>query len=125
MISTQNAPKAVGPYSQAVHVSASEMLFLSGQLGLDPISGELVTGGIEGQTRQVLANIDAILTVAGMGKGDVTKTTIFVTDLGVFQRVNAIYEEFFGDHLPARSTVQVSGLPRGALIEVEALAVRT
>jgi 2-iminobutanoate/2-iminopropanoate deaminase len=124
-IATQKAPAAIGPYSQAILVSATEILFLSGQLGLDPISGELVSGGIEGQTRQVLANVNAVLAEAGMGKDGVTKTTIFLVDLSTFQVVNSIYAEFFGDHRPARSTVQVSGLPRGALIEIEAVAVRT
>jgi 2-iminobutanoate/2-iminopropanoate deaminase len=124
MISTVKAPAAIGPYSQGIAVAAGETLFLSGQLGLDPISGELAAGGIEGQTRQALKNVAAILEEAGMGKEDVVKTTIFLADLGAFQVVNRIYGEFFGDHRPARSTVEVSGLPRGGVIEIETMAVR-
>jgi len=124
MVSTDAAPKAIGPYAQWVIATRGEMLFLSGQVGLDPVSGTLIGGGIEGQTRRVLANIEAILLAANMQKGDVVKTTIFLKDLDDFQLVNAIYEEFFSDHKPARSTVQVAALPRSALIEIEAVAVR-
>ena len=124
MVDSDGAPKAIGPYSQAILTPASEVLFLSGQIGLDPRSGDLVDGGVEAQARQVLANMEAVLAAAGMGKGDVVKTTVFLADLGDFQTVNSVYGEFFGDHRPARSTVQVSGLPRAALIEIEAIAVR-
>jgi 2-iminobutanoate/2-iminopropanoate deaminase len=123
-ISTDKAPQAIGPYSQAVAtLPLREILFLSGQLGLDPQSGALADGGVEGQAKQALANIEAILSAAGMSKENVVKTTIFLADLGDFQKVNAIYEDFFGPHKPARSTVQVSGLPRAALIEIECIAV--
>jgi 2-iminobutanoate/2-iminopropanoate deaminase len=125
IIETAKAPVAIGPYSQAILAPGGEILFLSGQLGLDPVSGELSLGGIEGQTRQALANISAVLEEAGMGKANVTKTTIFLVDLAVFQTVNSIYGEFFGTHRPARSTVQVVALPRDALVEIEALAITT
>ena len=124
IVSTDAAPKAIGPYAQGVRATGGEMLFLSGQVGLDPVSGALVEGGIAGQTRRVLANIEAVLLAAAMQKGDVVKTTIFLKDLDDFQVVNAIYEEFFSGHTPARSTVQVAALPRSALIEIEAIAVR-
>jgi 2-iminobutanoate/2-iminopropanoate deaminase len=124
IVSTDAAPKAIGPYAQGVIATGGEMLFLSGQVGLDPVSGALVGGGIVGQTRRVLANIEAVLLAADMQKGDVVKTTIFLKDLDDFQAVNAIYEEFFSGHTPARSTVQVAALPRSALIEIEAIAVR-
>jgi 2-iminobutanoate/2-iminopropanoate deaminase len=124
IVSTDAAPKAIGPYAQGVIATGGEMFFLSGQVGLDPVSGALVGGGIVGQTRRVLANIEAVLLAADMQKGDVVKTTIFLKDLDDFQAVNAIYEEFFSGHKPARSTVQVAALPRSALIEIEAIAVR-
>jgi 2-iminobutanoate/2-iminopropanoate deaminase len=124
IISTSKAPAAIGPYSQAIFSVAGETLFISGQLGLDPLSGVLAEGGIEGQTRQCLANIDAILDEAGMRRHNVVKTTIFLVDITDFQIVNSIYGQFFGEHKPARSAVQVNGLPRGALVEIEAVAVR-
>jgi 2-iminobutanoate/2-iminopropanoate deaminase len=124
IVSTDAAPKAIGPYAQGVFATGGEMLFLSGQVGLDPVSGALVDGGIAGQTRRVLANIEAVLLAADMQKSDVVKTTVFLKDLDDFQVVNAIYEEFFSGHRPARSTVQVAALPRSALIEIEAIAVR-
>ncbi|MGA2110495.1 MAG: RidA family protein [Syntrophorhabdales bacterium] len=124
IVSTDAAPKAIGPYAQGVLATGGEMLFLSGQVGLDPVSGALVEGGIAGQTLRVLANIEAVLLAADMQKGDVVKTTIFLKNLDDFQAVNAIYEEFFSSHRPARSTVQVAALPRSALIEIEAIAVR-
>jgi 2-iminobutanoate/2-iminopropanoate deaminase len=123
IISTEAAPQAIGPYAQAVGVrSSGEVVFLSGQLGLDPVSGNLVDG-VEEQTRRALGNIEAVLAAAGMGRENVVKTTIFLVDLKDFQKVNAIYEQFFAGHEPARSTVQVSGLPRSALIEVECIAM--
>lgn len=124
MITTEKAPAAIGPYSQAILSPTGETLFLSGQLGLDPVSGMLADGGIEGQTRQALANLSAILEEAGMAKYHVVKTTIFLVDLTTFQTVNQVYGECFGECRPARSTVQVSALPRGALVEIEAVAVR-
>jgi 2-iminobutanoate/2-iminopropanoate deaminase len=122
-ISTKKAPSAIGPYSQALLVQASQILFLSGQVGLDPVSGDLTPGGIEEQTRQVLANLAAVLEGAGMTRKNVVKTTVFLVDLKFFEAVNRIYAGFFGDHRPARSTVQVQVLPRGALVEIEAIAV--
>ena len=117
---TPSAPKAVGPYSPAVR--AGDWLVLSGQLGLDPASGTLVDGGAEGQARQVLANIAAVLNDCGATLSDVAKATMFLVDLGDFPAVNAAYAEIFGDHKPARSTFQVAGLPAGASVEIEVWA---
>ena len=116
-----NAPQAIGPYSQALE--AGNMIFLSGQIPLDPSTGEL-TQGIENQTTQVLKNIKAVLTHLGLSFSNVVKTTIFLTDLGHFQKVNEHYQKAFGDHRPARSTVQVAALPRAAQIEIEVIAMR-
>jgi 2-iminobutanoate/2-iminopropanoate deaminase len=123
-VTTDKAPGAIGPYSQGIAAIPSEILFLSGQIGIDPVSGNLVGGGIEEETKQVLANIRAIVEAAGLSVESVVKTTIFLVDLADFQLVNSLYADFFGDHRPARSTVQVSGLPRSARIEIEAIAVR-
>ena len=120
---TQDAPDAIGPYSQGVRARASEFLFLSGQIGLDPQTGELVPGGIEAQTERVLRNLEAVLRAGGGSLDQVVKTTIYLTDMDEFPRVNRVYGKFFGDSLPARATVGVSSLPKGALVEVEALAV--
>ena len=120
---TQDAPDAIGPYSQGVRARASEFLFLSGQIGLDPQTGELVAGGIEAQTERVLRNLEAVLRAGGGALDQVVKTTIYLTDMDEFPRVNRVYGKFFGDSLPARATVGVSSLPKGALVEVEALAV--
>ena len=122
IVSTDKAPKAIGPYSQGI-VAKGEMLFLSGQIGLDPVSGILEGGGIVEQTRRALANVEAVLLAAGMGKGDVVKTTIFLKNMDDFHAVNAVYEEFFAGLRPARSTIEVAGLPRSALVEIEAIAV--
>jgi 2-iminobutanoate/2-iminopropanoate deaminase len=123
IVSTPDAPQAIGPYSQAVR--AGQLLFLSGQIALDPRSGELVgAGDVEAQTRQVMANLGAVLAAAGSGFPHLLKTTIFLTDLGDFARVNQIYGAAFeGLSPPARSTVQVSALPRGAQVEIEAIAL--
>ncbi|WDL98997.1 RidA family protein [Alicyclobacillus sp. ALC3] len=118
-VATTNAPAAIGPYAQAIQIG--DMLYTSGQIPLTA-EGELVTGGVDKQVRQVLANLDAVLTAAGLSRANVVKTTIFMTNLGDFQTVNEIYGEFFGDHRPARSTVQVAGLPRGAEVEIECIA---
>lgn len=120
-VATQAAPAAVGPYSQAIR--AGELVFASGQIGLDPSSGKL-REGLEAQTRQALANLRAVLEAAGLTMGDVVKTTLFIVDIGQFATVNAIYGEAFSSPPPARSTVQVSALPLGALVEIEAIAVR-
>ena len=122
-IQTGDAPDAIGPYSQGVRARASEFLFLSGQIGLDRETGELVPGDIEVQTERVLRNLEEVLRAAGSSLGQVVKTTIYLTDMEEFPRVNKVYGKFFGDSLPARATVGVSSLPKGALVEVEALAV--
>jgi 2-iminobutanoate/2-iminopropanoate deaminase len=118
-VPTPSAPPVAGPYSPAVR--AGDWLVLAGQVGLDPATGKLADG-VEAQTRQVLANIAAILTDCGGSLTDVAKTLVFVTDLGDFATVNAVYAEAMGDHKPARSTVQVAGLPAGALVEIETWA---
>ena len=119
-VPTPNAPPVAGPYSPAVR--AGDWLVLAGQVGLDATTGRLVAGGIADQTRQALANIAAVLADCGASPVDVAKTTVFVTDLGGFAEANAVYAEFFGDHRPARSTVQVSALPIGAAVEIEVWA---
>ncbi len=121
-ISAAGAPQAIGPYSQAVAVG--EWVFCSGQIPLDPASGELVPGGIEEQTRRAIENLKAVLAAAGTGLDRVVKTTVFLADLSDFTRMNAVYGESFVGVAPARSTVQVAALPRGARIEIEAVAIR-
>ncbi|MXZ36012.1 MAG: RidA family protein [Acidobacteria bacterium] len=123
IIQTGDAPEAIGPYSQGVRARASEFLFLSGQIGLDPQTGELVPGDIEVQTGRVLRNLEGVLRAAGSSLDQVVKTTIYLTDMEEFPRVNKVYGKFFGESLPARATVGVSSLPKGALVEIEALAV--
>jgi len=120
IISTDAAPAAVGPYSQAIKTGG--LVFTAGQLGLDPMTGKLVAG-VAAQTRQALANIAAVLSAAGSGPGQVVKTTIFLQDMADFAQVNAVYAETFGEVLPARSTVQVAALPLGGLVEIEAIAL--
>jgi len=121
---TDAAPAAVGPYSQAVKVDTSrnEIVFTAGQIGLDPATGKMVEGGVEAEARQVLANLSAVLEAGGSGLDHVIKTTIFLADMDDFQKVNAVYAEAFGEHRPARSTVQVAALPLGARVEIEAVA---
>lgn len=119
-ISTTSAPAAIGPYSQAVRVG--DFLFTSGQIALSPATGEIVAGGIEAETRQVLANLGEVLTAGGATWADVAKTTIFLADLGDFAIVNRLYGEVAVTPAPARSTVQVAALPRGARVEIEAIA---
>ncbi len=118
---TEKAPKPVGPYSQAIR--AETLVFASGQAGLDPNTGDLVTGGIEAQTRQVLTNIKNVLEAAGSGMDHVLKTTVFLIDMNDFPKMNAIYAEFFPRNPPARSTVAVAALPKAALVEIEAIAL--
>lgn len=120
-IKTEGAPQAIGPYSQAVR--HGHQLFCSGQIGLDASTGELVPGGVEAETRQVLLNLAAVLAEAGVTTDAVVKTTIYLVDLGDFARVNAIYAAFFTEPFPARATVGVKELPRGANIEIDAVAV--
>lgn len=117
---TDQAPAAIGPYSQAVSVGG--FLFTSGQIGLDPNSGEMVSGGFEAQARQVLANLQAVLEAAGCSFSDVVKSTIYVADMADFGRLNTLYGTAMGDHRPARSTVQAAGLPKGALVEIDLIA---
>ncbi len=120
IVSTDKAPKAIGPYSQAI--LAEDLVFTAGQIGLDPNTMELVEGGIEAQTRQVLSNLKHVLESADSGLRFVIKTTVFLQDMGEFARMNAIYAEFFPENPPARSTVQVAALPKGALVEIECIA---
>lgn len=120
-IATQAAPAAVGPYSQAI--MGGNLVFVSGQLGLDPATGKL-QDGLEAQTEQVLANLASVLGAAGVSMADVVKTTIFLVDISQFATVNAIYGKAFPTPPPARSTVQVAALPLGGLVEIEAIALR-
>ena len=121
VVHTDMAPKAIGPYAQAQRVG--DFIFTAGQVGLDPQSGQIVEGGIQTQTRQVLNNLSAVLEAAGSSLAHVVKTTVFVQDLAEFAQMNTAYGEFFPETRPARSTVQVAGLPRGALVEIECIAV--
>ena len=120
-VATANAPRAIGPYSQATH--ASGLLFTAGQVGFDPASGELVDGGITEQTERVLRNIRAILQAAGVDLSSVAKTTVYLVDMADFAEMNTVYARAFGEHRPARSTVAVAALPRGARVEIDAVAV--
>ena len=122
VIHTDNAPKAIGPYSQAIRVG--EFIFCAGQAGLDPSTGNLVSGGIEAETRRVLQNLAAVLEAAGTSFSRVVKTTVFLLDMNEFARMNAVYAEFFPTNPPARSTVQVARLPKDALVEIEVIASR-
>jgi 2-iminobutanoate/2-iminopropanoate deaminase len=123
-IQTDAAPKAIGPYSQAVVVSGGRTLYTSGQIALDPQTGEMVgAGDVRAQTERVLENLDGVLRAAGMSWEHVVRCGIFLTDLGDFAVVNEIYGRRFGDAPPARATVQVAGLPKGALVEIDAIAV--
>ena len=122
IIATQNAPAAIGPYSQAVHVG--DFVYTAGQIPLVPETGKLIEGGIEEQTRQVMQNLAHILEAAGSSLAHIVKTTIFVTNLADFAAINKVYGSFFASDPPARSTVQVAALPLGANIEIEAVAIR-
>lgn len=122
VISTPNAPAAIGPYSQAIGVEG--LLFCSGQIPLDPATGNVVEGGIEEQTRQVLENVKALLAAAGTSLENVVKSTIFLADMNDFSTVNGIYGEYFQNDPPARSTVQVARLPRDVRVEIEVIALR-
>lgn len=120
-VETSQAPQAVGPYSQAI--KANGFLFISGQIALDPKTGLMTATDIIGQTHQVMENIGAILSAEGLTFADLVKTTIFLTDLGDFQQINEVYASYFQSDPPARSTVQVAALPKGAKVEIEAIAV--
>jgi|SRR5436190_10533138 len=119
-ISTSGAPAAVGPYSQGIITDG--LLYTAGQVALDPATGDLVAGGIEAQTERVMANLSAILDAAGCVWGDVLKTTIYLVDIGDFSAVNAVYGRYLADPPPARTTVGIAALPKGARIEIEAVA---
>jgi 2-iminobutanoate/2-iminopropanoate deaminase len=119
-VSTAGAPAAIGPYSQGIIVDG--LLFCAGQAALDPATGTLVEGGIEPETERVMANLTAVLDAAGCGWADVVKTTIFLIDMAEFSTVNAVYGRFVGDPPPARSTVGVAALPKGARVEIELIA---
>lgn len=121
-IQTSSAPGAVGPYSQAIDTGG--LVFLSGQVGLDPATGTIVEGGIEAQAERVMRNLSAVLDAAGLTFDDVAKTTCFLADIADFEAFNKVYARFVSDPPPARSTFAVAALPRGGLIEVEAIAVR-
>lgn len=122
IVSTDKAAKAIGPYNQAIE--AGNMLFLSGQIPIEPESGKIVDGGIKEQTEQVLKNIIAILSAAGYSLNDVVKTTCMLSDIENFASMNAVYEQYFTKDFPARSTFQVAALPKGALIEIEVIAIK-
>ena len=119
-ISTNKAPAAIGPYSQAIQ--AGNLLFCSGQIPLDPVSGEIVAGDVRRQTEQVMENIAAVLSAAGAGFKDVVKATVFLVEMSDFGVVNEVYGRYFADHKPARSTVAVKELPRGVRVEIEVIA---
>ena len=122
-INTENAPAAIGPYSQAID-SGTGLIFVSGQLPIDPATGAFPEGGVQEQTRQSLTNAKAILEAAGLSLANVVKTTVFLADMGDFAAMNEIYAQFFSEPFPARSAVAVKTLPKGALVEVECIAAR-
>ncbi len=121
-VSTNGAPAAIGPYSQGI--ASGDLVFCSGQLGLDPSTGEMVEGGVEAQAERALRNLGAVLDAAGVGMNDVVKTTLFLASMDDFAAVNAVYAKFMPEPPPARSTFAVSALPKGGLIEIEAIARR-
>jgi len=122
IVSTEQAPRAIGPYSQGI--VAGNYVFTAGQVGLDPATTELVAGGIVEQTERVLKNLAAVLESAGSGLQQVVKTTVFLSDMGDFAKMNEVYQRHFGAHKPARSTVAVKQLPKSALVEIEAVALK-
>ncbi len=121
IVHTDKAPKAIGPYSQAIRTET--MIYTAGQTGLDPVTGELIGNTVEEQTRQVLINLQNVIEAAGSTLAHVVKTTVFLKDMNDFSKMNAIYAEFFGQNPPARSTVAVAGLPKGGLVEIEAVVL--
>lgn len=125
-LNVANAPKAIGPYSQAQVVrlhGGNRMVFTSGQIGLDPATGEIVTGGVVEQTKRVLQNLGAVLEGAGLTYADVVKTTVYLADMQDFAAMNEVYATAFGVSLPARTTIAAAGLPKGARVEIDAVAV--
>lgn len=123
IINTDKAPGAIGPYSQAVRTE--NMVFTAGQIGLDPATMEIVSGGIEAETRQALNNLKQVLEAANSGLNYVVKTTVFLQNMADFPRMNAVYAEFFPENPPARSAVEVAALPKGVEVEIEAIALTT
>ena len=123
IIHTSDAPEAIGPYSQAVVVDG--WIFASGQIPSDPETGQLVDGDVTAQTHQVLNNLSAVLREAGSSLGDVVKTTVYLADMGTFNEMNAVYAEHFGDHRPARATVQAAALPKSVDVEIDVIARRS
>ena len=121
VISTTKAPAAIGPYSQAIQVG--NLVYTSGQIPIDPATGQFAEGGIKNQTRQSLLNVKAILEEVGLTMGNVVKTTVFMADMNDFADMNAVYAEFFAEPYPARSAVAVKTLPKGALVEIEVIAM--
>ncbi|XP_035287070.1 2-iminobutanoate/2-iminopropanoate deaminase isoform X2 [Anguilla rostrata] len=121
VINTSSAPAAIGPYSQAV--VADRTMYISGQLGMDTASGQLVSGGVQAQAKQALVNMGEILKAAGCGYENVVKTTVLLADMNDFTNVNDVYKQFFTSNFPARAAYQVAALPRGGLVEIEAVAV--
>ena len=121
VVSTEKAPQAIGPYSQGI--IAGNMVYTSGQLGIDPSNGEIVSSSIQDEARQSLKNVEAVLKEAGAALSDVIKTTVFVKDLNQFAEINEVYSEFFSEHKPARSCVEVARLPKDGNIEIEAIAI--
>lgn len=121
VVVAEKAPRAVGPYSAAI--IAGDMVYVSGNLGLDPETGEFVPGGIEAETRQALMNLSAVLEAAGTSLANVVKTTVFLQDMGEFGQMNAVYAEFFPSEPPARSAVEVAKLPKGGVVEIEAIVI--
>ena len=122
VVTTDAAPKAIGPYSQAIDTGS--LVFVSGQIALDPATGQIVAGGIVEQTERVLKNVEAILKAAGLSMNHVARTTVYLTDLGEFTAMNEVYARYFPKDHPARSTVQVSALPKGVRVEIDAIAIR-
>ena len=123
IVATDRAPRAIGPYSQAVR--AGNLVFASGQIPIDPATGEFIAGGIAEQTEQVLKNLTAVFEAAGIGMNQVVKTTVFLADMDDFTAMNEVYARFFKENPPARATVQAARLPRDARVEIEAIAVGT
>lgn len=122
-IQTENAPAAIGPYSQAVQVAAGQMLFTAGQIPLDPQSGEIIGENIESQTEQALKNLKAVLEAGGCQLSDVVKTTVFLANMGDFAGMNGVYAQYFAENPPARSAIEAAALPKNVLVEIECVAM--
>ena len=125
IIATDAAPKAIGPYSQAIETGGGNLIFTAGQVALDPKSGELVGRTTAEQTEQVFANLKAVLAAAGVALANVVKTTVYLVDMADFAQMNEVYAKHFGTHKPARSTTQAAGLPKAARVEIDAIAVKS